>query len=152
MPLEIFAPRANLTQQVNTVRRRVRFSDAALAVAQQFGTLPVGSFINFVHVQIVTGFNAATTNVLTFGTTQASANELVAAADVDETAIGFADVTRGKGMGLTQVASIASTQAGQSVDTTQGGVGLWAKYTQTGAAATAGEAVIVIGFTPPNDT
>lgn len=130
------AARVGTTQQTNYIRKVVNFNDALIsAPSVPFGRLPRNASIVRVAVEIVALFNAATTNVLTFGTTTASANELVAAADVNEGALGVTAVTRGLGVGLTAAAE----------------VNLYAKYTQTGAAATAGQAIITVEYIPDND-
>lgn len=129
------ATRLNTTQQTSYYRATINFSDAGIATGIQFGTLPQGSSIVDVQVEIVTAFNAVTTNVLTIGTTLASANEIVAAADINELATGVTKVVRGLGQSLTATAD----------------TGLWAKYTQTGTAATTGQAIVTIQFIPNND-
>lgn len=128
------ATRSNTTQQTSYYRATVNFNDGGIASAIQFGTLPAGSSIVDVQVEIVTVFNAVTTNVLTVGTTT-TATEIVAAADVNELATGVTKVTRGLGQSLTA-----------SADTP-----LYAKYTQTGTAATTGQAIVTIQFIPNND-
>lgn len=128
------ATRLNTTQQTSYYRATVNFNDGGIASAIQFGTLPQGSSIVDVQVEIVTAFNAGTTNVLTFGTTT-TATEIVNGADVNEAATGVTKVTRGLGQSLTA----------------SGDTPLYAKYTQTGTAGTAGQAVVVISFVPNND-
>lgn len=126
--------RLNTTQQVSYYRVTVNFNDPNISTAQRFGTVPIGSFFTDVKCEVVTAFNAVTTNVLTFGTTT-TATELVAAGDVDELTAGVYTATRGLGRGLTAAAE----------------VGLYAKYTQSGTAATAGVATCVFAFIPNND-
>jgi len=133
-PNRTFPARNDGFQSVIWQRVTINFNDAGIASAVQFGSIPQDAFIVFVIPDIETVFNAVTTNVLTIGTTQANANELVAAGDVNEAAVGATSVTRGLGRSLTAA----------------GDVGLWAKYTQTGTAATAGRATCVIGYIPPN--
>lgn len=129
------ATRSNTTQQTSYYRATVNFNDATIATGIQFGTLPIGSSIVDVQVEIVTVFNAVTTNVLTVGTTLANANELVNASDVNELATGVTKVARGLGQSLTATAD----------------TGLWAKYTQTGTAATTGQAIVTIQYIQNND-
>lgn len=129
-----FPARVHATQQVSYFRAVVNFNDAGIATGRQFGTLPANAYIVNVQVEIVTAFNAVTTNVLTFGTTTA-ATQLVSAADTDETATGVTSVSRGLGRSLTA----------------SGDTALYAKYTQTGTAATAGKAIIVITYLSDND-
>lgn len=122
-------------QAVHTYRATVNFGDPSISSGVQFGTLPKNASIIGVQVEVITAFNAATTNVLTFGTTSTNANELVNASDVNEGVTGVTAVTRGLGQSLTS----------------SGETGLWGKYTQTGTAATAGQAVVIITYVPNND-
>ncbi len=144
-----YPPRQATSLQTNYVRKVVNFSDGNVAGGYQFGTVPLNAFITRVHVDIVTAFNAGTTNVLTFGVTQQNANELVASGDVTAGTPGYSAVTRGLGRAQTQNPSNASSTSG--VTSGEGGVALFAKYAQTGTAATAGQAVVVIEYVPNND-
>jgi hypothetical protein len=81
--------------------------------------------------QVETAFNAATTNVLTLGTDAASANQLLAAGDITEGTAGFYP---------------AAGAVVRSVVTTT--VDIYAKYTQTGTAATTGKARFFVRLTP----
>ena len=84
-------------------------------------------------VRIDTAFNAGTTNVLTVGTNAGSDNNIVAAADVNEAATGTTSVTTGIGLSI-------------AADTP-----VYVRYTQSGTAATAGAATIVILYVANND-
>lgn len=118
-------------QVVNTLKKTVNFNDPGISSGVAFAnSLPLGAFITNVLVEIVTAFNAGTTNVLTVGTNAASYNNIVNATDVNEAATGVTQPTRGLGR------SIAAT-AEQSV---------FAMYTQSGTAATTGQAIIVIEY------
>lgn len=123
------------TQQVHYYRVTVNFNDPNISTAQQFGTLPAASFIDDVKCEVVTVFNAGTTNVFTLGTTLANANEIVSAADLNEAATGVTGITRGQGRSLTAT----------------GDTSLYAKYTQTGGAATTGQVICKITYIPNND-
>jgi hypothetical protein len=92
-----------------------------------FGTIPAGAMLVLQNVRVNTAFNAGTTNALNVGTTA----------------------------GGTQVFTDAATAGARSpaipnlsfaVDTD-----LFVAYAQTGGAATAGQADIVVGFAPNND-
>lgn len=83
------------------------------------GIIPAGAIVLATIVEVITAFNAGTTNVLVVGT-GATADAFVAAADVNEGAQG------------TTVVSHSTTL---SADTE-----VFAKYTQSGTAATAGQA------------
>lgn len=102
-----------------------------------FGSIPVGAKVLRTSVFVETVFNAGTTNVVTVGTTKASANELAGNADVDETAVG---------MNSGAVANQGNVNTGAATDG-NGGVGLYAKFAQTGTAATAGNATAFVEFT-----
>jgi hypothetical protein len=118
-------------QVANTLKKIVNFNDPGIATGQPFDNpLPQNAFILRVLVEIVTIFNAVTTNVLTVGTVGAAYNNIVAAADVNEGVAGVYDVTRALGRALTA----------------SGDVLPYAMYTQTGTAATTGQAIIVIEF------
>lgn len=116
----------------NTIRKTVNFNDTGIGTGVLIGpdALPQGAFILGVWVEIVTVFNAVTTNVLTVGTNATSYNNIVNAGDVNELATGVTQVTRGLGRSL---AASADTQ-------------VFVMYTQTGTAATTGQAVIVIEY------
>lgn len=128
----VFPPsRRDPRQVTNTLRKTVNFNDPGIATGVAFdNSLPQGAFITGVWVEIVTAFNAVTTNVLTVGTVAAAYNNIVADADVNELAVGVTSVPRALGRGLTAAAEVAP----------------FAKYTQSGTAATAGQAVIVVEF------
>lgn len=118
-------------QVTNTLKKTVNFGDAGISTGLAFdASIPANAFILRVYVEIVTVFNAVTTNVLTVGTNSTTYNNLVAAGDVDEATAGVYDVVRGLGRGIPASADVAP----------------YAKYTQSGTAATTGQAVIVITF------
>lgn len=122
-------PRQDPRQVVNSLKKTVNFGDAGISSGVAFdNSLPLGAFITGCFVEVVTAFNAVTTNVLTVGTNSTTYNDIVAAADVDESVVAVTWVTRGWGR------SIAAT-----ADKTP-----FAKYTQSGTAATTGQAIIVI--------
>jgi hypothetical protein len=120
------------TQQVHFIRKRVNFNDAGIAAGVLFGTLPAGAMITDIGVRVSTAFNAATTNVLTVGTAAGGAQVLTSAEAVAGT-LGFKRGTTGNAL------SFAADQD------------LFATYTQTGTAATAGVADIVISYVPNSD-
>lgn len=125
------AARQDPRQVVNTLKKTVNFNDGAIAVGNGFDNpLPQGAFISRVLVEIVVAFNAVTTNVLTVGTVGATFNNIVAAADVNEAVVGVYDVTRALGRSLTAAADVLPV----------------AQYTQTGTAATTGQAIILIEY------
>jgi hypothetical protein len=118
-------------QVVNTLKKTVNFNDTGIAVGVALDNpLPQNAFILRVLVEVVVAFNAVTTNVLTFGTVGATYNNIVNAGDINEAAVGVYDVTRALGRSLTAAAD----------------VNVFAQYTQTGTAATTGQAIIVIEY------
>ena len=124
------SPRQMPRNVTNTMRRTVNYSDTGISSGIAIGpdALPQGAFITGVWVEIVTVFNGGT-DVLTVGTNSTSYNNLVAAGDVDETATGVTQVTRGLGRSITAAADIA----------------VFIKYTTAGTATT-GQAVVVIQY------
>lgn len=120
----------NRPLDISFLRKVVNFNDTGIGSSDTVavGVLPAGCEIIDCQVNIQTAFNAGTTNVLTVGTSSGSDADIVAAADVAEGSTGVWKVTRGVGLSVT-------------TDTT-----IYAKYTQTGGAATTGKARIVITY------
>jgi hypothetical protein len=102
-----------------------------VATGVEIGTIPAGSFVFPCHVQITTAFNAATTNVLVVGT----------AADDDGFATTAATLPGATGVKI----NLTGAQTG---DVLTADTPVVVKYTQTGTAATAGVAVVVVPFYP----
>lgn len=125
-------PRQDPRQVTNTLKKTVNYNDPGIANGSPFEAwIPQGAFISQVLCEIVTVFNAATTNVLTVGTNgPATYDNIINAGDVNEAALGVTNVVRALGRGLAAA----------------GNVRPYAKYTQTGAAATTGQAVILIEY------
>lgn len=115
------------TQQVHYIRKRVNWNDANIAGGVVFGTLPAGAMIVDQDVRCNVAFNAGTTNALNVGTA-AGGTQL------------FSDVATA---GARQP-TIANLSFATDTD-------LFVAYAQTGGAATAGQADIVIGYCPNND-
>lgn len=120
-------PRLLHTQQTHFFRKRVNYNDAGIAAGNLLGTLPAGAMIVGLNVRVNTAFNAGTTNALNAGTT---------------------------GVG-TQVFTDAATAGARSpaipnlsfaVDTD-----IFVSYAQTGGAATAGQADVVLQYVPNTD-
>jgi len=113
---------------LHTMGRIVNFGDADLAT----GLLPCGSFeknsvIDFARVSILTAFNAGTTNTLEFGTVTNGTftADIMSAADTAAGTLG----NRKNGTGAKLGAPLAT-------DTI-----VYARFTQAGTAATAGQAM-----------
>lgn len=130
---KVVAARKPTTQQTVYWRFAITLGDAFLAAPRDpVACIPALAFITQVLVEIVTVFNAATTNVLTIGTTTGNANEIVASGDVTATALAVTPVTRGRGTSLTAA----------------GDINIYVKFAQTGTAATTGKARVVIEYVP----
>ncbi len=127
--------RKNTSQQVGYLRFAVNYNDPAIASGNLKQWLPAGAVLIGTDVNIVTAFNAATTNVLTVGLAGVADN-IVAAADVTE---GTAALTLNvKPTGTALVPLAADSQVSVT-------------YTQTGTAATAGKAIVVVKYVCDND-
>jgi len=125
------AARQDPRQVTNTLKKTTNWNDVGIATGVAFNNfLPQGAFILRVLTQIVTPFNAATTNVYTVGTVGAGFNNIVSAGDVNEAVAGVYESTGALGQSLALAGPVAVT----------------ALYTQTGTAASAGQAVTVIAF------
>ena len=113
-------------------KKTVNFSDLGIATGVPFGAMPMNAEITSVVVKIKTVFNAGTTNVLAMGTTGIG-QDIVAAADVNEAALGSTTVLTGNALSF-------------PVDTP-----LFVSFTQTGTVATTGKAVIIVNYVVDND-
>lgn len=118
------------TRQVHYLTKSVTYSDTAISAGTVTfnNALPSNAFITETYVKVKAAFNAGTTNVLTVGTNTTTANDIVAAADVNEASAQMFVV------------------AGVGVLDTSTPLDVYVKYTQTGTAATTGSADIVIGY------
>lgn len=121
--------------QTHYLRQEVNWNDVNIAngVAMRGGPLPAGAQICGVHINVITAFNAATTNVLACGTT-GTGTQIFAGTD---------SVAGTTGSKIPNVAGMAL--APLAADTT-----IFLSYTQTGTAATAGRAVVTIFYTVDN--
>jgi hypothetical protein len=108
--------------------KTVAFNTLGIGTADtvKVGTLPSGAQIVELHRSRDAAFNAATTNVLTVGTAPSANTDVVADADVTRARCRHHVGTRGCDLAF-------------SADTP-----IYAKYTQTGTAATTGAALITI--------
>lgn len=128
---DIRAARKSYQRDVGYIARNFSFNTPGIGVAANIavGTLPAGCLVTQVYVRVKTAFDAASTNVIKVGTS-ADDDHFVEAGDVDETATGLTILDR----------NIGEVYA---ADTT-----VWVEYTQTGTAAAAGEADVVITYIP----
>jgi hypothetical protein len=125
------AARQDPRQLSNTLKKTTNFNDAGIAAGVSYENyLPQSAFIITVMTEIVTAFNAGSTNVYTVGTVGAAFNNFVAAGDVNPALAGIYPSTRAIGRSLTAAAAVLPV----------------AKYTQTGTPATTGQAITLIEF------
>lgn len=129
------AARTFHTQQVHYLRKAVAYNTAGIGTSVKIGTLPSGAKVVNAVVHVSTVFNAATTNVLTAGTNSTAFDNIVGAGDVTEGTLGGY--------------SAAILTAGALTLTSDTDV--YARYTQSGTAATTGAATICIMFVVDND-
>lgn len=100
----------------------VKFNTTDVSTGAELCKIPHDCTITRAVAKVNTAFDAGTTNVLTIGTTTANANEL----------LGSDDITEGT----------AGTYSKNHFVNAAANTPIVAKYTQTGTAATAGEAEI----------
>lgn len=101
----------------------VKYNDTGVATGVELITLPANIIVTKAVAVVGTAFNAATTNVLTVGT-NSDINDLLGADDVTEGTKGAYSANK-----FAKFTSATKVKA---------------KYTQTGTAATAGEAEIYL--------
>jgi hypothetical protein len=131
----IFNVRSYANYQPYYYRVTVNFNDPLIASAQQFGQLGASDFIDQIDCHVTTAFNTSTTNNLTFGTSKANANEILAAGSVSPGTTGIYHLTTAAGLGV-QV-------------TSAGAVPFYAKY--AGVGATTGAVTCVFEIMSNND-
>ena len=117
---------------VHYLRKEVNYNDPGIASGIVIGRLPANAQILQALARVRTTFNAATTNVLTVGTNASNYDNILGTADIAE---GSAGNNAAPSANLQEV--LAETD-------------VFAKYTQTGTAATQGKAVIHIAYTVNN--
>jgi hypothetical protein len=127
--------RKNQTQQVGYLRFAINFNDAGIASGVNKQWLPAGAIITDTSVYVGPAFNAGTTNVITVGL-GGSANTIVAGGQVAPGTVALTNAITPTGNALGPLASDLQVNA---------------SYTQTGAAATAGQAIVMIKYVPNND-
>ena len=122
------------TQNVHFIGKDVTYATVGIGTTDtvKVGTVPAGSMLMPAQVRITTAFNAASTNVLIVGTSSGSDADIVGASEVQEGSTGVTIVATGFALTF-------------SSDTA-----IYVKYSQTGTAATAGAATIIIPYIPPN--
>lgn len=142
-----FSPRVLQTQTIVHFRKTVNFNDANISAGVKIGALPQGAYIVGVRCYVTTVFNAATTNVLTIGTTATGtdilAGGVTAATNCNPASTGNQTLSSAAGIGL---AVAAGTPTGSN-----GGFDLFVRYTQTGTAATTGKVTYIIDYVADDD-
>jgi len=125
-----FAARNSGEQQQHFYRIRLTTNMiAALAAGTKIGRLPARAIITGAAVHKNTPFNSVTSDNIQLGSTNGGTDILAA------TSLQGAGYATGTAVGMVSV---------NEVD-------IWAKYTQSGAAASAGDATLVITYIPDND-
>lgn len=133
----IMSKRDESQQALHYYRLTINFNDPGISAGAAFGALGLNTYIHSIDCHVTTAFNASTTNVVTLGTTKTNANEVFGTSDLNEASATVQHLTSALGLGL---------NATSAADVT-----LWAKYAQTGTAATAGAVTCVVAYAPNND-
>jgi hypothetical protein len=115
----------------------------AVTCTINIGAVPYNTIILRVTASVNTTFATSTTDVVTLGTTQANANEIVSA-NVNVH-------TQGLVTGTVLATASSATGNGATQTGSNGGFDLWMKYTSTGSAPTAGNATLIVEYVPNND-
>lgn len=148
-----YLPRDVRGQIVQYYRFTLNWNDPNISTGQVFGALTCNAYILNIDADVTTAFNAGTNNFVTIGVTSSSANEIVAGG----TSAGTNIVGGSTGMNhLTSAAGLGVIVTGNTSDQINNGpvpcyVPLYAKYAQSGTAATAGSVTVVITYIPNND-
>ncbi|WP_426526815.1 hypothetical protein [Bradyrhizobium sp. McL0615] len=127
--------RKNAAQLVHYLRFAINWNDAGIAAGVNKQTLPAGAILIGTDVLVVTPFNAGTTNDVTVGI-GGVANNVVTTADAVETAAGLTQNIKPSGIAAVPLVADSVVKA---------------TFTQTGGAATAGKAIVIIKYVPDND-
>lgn len=128
--------RRNSSQQKGYLRFKVNFNDPGVATGNKKQTLPAGAIITRTDVLVTTAFNAATTNVLSVGIEPTTFTNIVTTAQAVAGTAGLKSNLPPTGTALGPLAADSD---------------VYALYTQTGTAATAGAAYVIIEYVCDND-
>ncbi len=126
--------RKNALQLVHYLRFTVNYNDAGVAGGNTKQWLPAGAIVIGTDVQVVSAFNAGTTNTVSVGTVQDAGTNILNAQAVGST-------------GLTQNVAPTGAALGPLAADKQ----VVASYAQTGTAASAGQAIVIVKYIPNND-
>ena len=142
-----FSPQQYNSAQTHYIRFSVNFNSCVLVAGTcsfKVGAVPYNSYVLRASQQVYTAFNSGTTDTVAVGTASGGA-QLVAAQTVHAATAGLPLTVVAANLGTAATGNgIASTGA-------NGGFDIWVTYTQTGAAPTAGSAVIILEYIAPND-
>jgi hypothetical protein len=149
-----YAPRQFSSQQTHYLRINVTFNSVngqpcvlvSNACSVKAGAVPYNALILRAYQEIVTSFNSGTTDTLAVGISKSGA-ELVAAQSVHGAAGGPSALTLASSGSGIQVTGAGATQTGAN-----GGFDIWVTFAQTGAAPSAGQAILVVEYIAPNDS
>lgn len=112
----------------------VNYNDPNVGTGEQVvGYIPKGAFVLRAYLAVVTAFNAATTNTLSVGFTA-----------------GGTDLFNAQAASALTVASATINETNAIVDEAGADQPVYVEYSQTGTAATAGQARLVIEYSPNN--
>lgn len=122
------------TSQEHYITAQVAWNTTGIATGVVIGTLPATAIITRWVVHVTTAFNAATTNVLEVGMNASTYNDIAPTASV---IAGTAGVKSGD-------AAVSTARGRLAADTP-----VRAMYTQSGTAASAGAAEVVVFYIVP---
>jgi len=128
--------RKNAAQMVHYLRFIVNYNDTGIGTGVGKQTLPAGAVIIGTDVNVITAFNAGTTNPLTVGIEATTYANIAASASTAAGSTGLKQNIAPTGTALVPLA--ADSQ-------------VFVMYAQTGTAATAGQAVVIVKYIPNND-
>ena len=111
----------------------VNYNDPGISAGNLKQWLPAGAVILRTSVNVVTAFNAGTTNVLSVGIEPTTFADIAASASIIPGTVGLKVNIEPTAAGLASVPLAADSQLG-------------VLYTQTGTPATAGQAVVIVEF------
>ena len=121
-------------QVTNVLKRTLNFNDSDIAKANFANALPSGAVVLSVHCEIVTAFNAGTTNPITVGTNSPNFNNMLASGDITAAT-----------PGVYFISTSGTTKLGAAF-AAAGDTAVFITYVPTGTAATTGQAVITIEY------
>jgi len=129
-------------QEVCYIRATINWNDNSIGNGVWAFTLPANAYILAADLDVTTAFNAGTNNNLTIGAT-ATGTDFLAATSMAST--GITHLTSAAGLGVAVTGNTAKQTAINSA------VPVYIRYVQSGTAATAGVATIVLTFAKNND-